>query len=96
MNKSGPDSSESARARDRQSAGVVASFKGSRRSISKVVPSAEETAQLSALSKSIVHLPEIDAAKVVELHRRIMAGEYEIDSEKLAAKIIGLENELEP
>ncbi|MDD9889976.1 MAG: flagellar biosynthesis anti-sigma factor FlgM [Gammaproteobacteria bacterium] len=46
---------------------------------------------VSALESRIKQLPEIDAARVVELHNRILAGEYEIDSEQLAGKLIDLE-----
>ena len=53
------------------------------------------TTDLSALESAIRQLPDIDAARVVELHNRIMAGEYQIDAERLAHKILALESSLD-
>ena len=47
---------------------------------------------MGALESRIKQLPNIDAARVVELHNRIIANEYEIDSKRLAGKIIDLES----
>lgn len=49
---------------------------------------------LSALEAAIAQLPEIDAARVVDLHNRIIAGEYKIESDRLAGKLIDLESSL--
>ena len=47
---------------------------------------------MGALESRIKQLPNIDAARLVELHNRIIANEYEIDSKRLAGKIIDLES----
>jgi len=49
---------------------------------------------MSSLESRIEQLPNIDAARVVELHNRIIANEYKIDSERLASEIIDLESSL--
>ena len=49
---------------------------------------------MGALESRIEQVPNIDAARVVELHNRIIANEYEIDSERLASEIIDLESSL--
>ena len=55
-----------------------------------------ETIDVNALESRINQLPDIDAARVVELHNRIMASEYEFNSQSLAYKLIGLESILDP
>ena len=55
-----------------------------------------ETIDVNALESRINQLPDIDAARVVELHNRIMACEYEFNSQSLADKLIGLESILDP
>ena len=53
--------------------------------------SLEELAEMTA---KIAQLPEIDAARIVELHDRIMKGEYQIDSNRLASKLQNFESDL--
>ena len=50
---------------------------------------------MHALEQRIKQLPEVDTARVVELHTRIMAGEYEVDSARLAGKLLDLESGFE-
>jgi flagellar biosynthesis anti-sigma factor FlgM len=50
---------------------------------------------MSALESRIKNLPDIDAARVVELHNRITSGDYTIDSESIAGKILSLESSIE-
>ncbi|MBL4820631.1 MAG: flagellar biosynthesis anti-sigma factor FlgM [Gammaproteobacteria bacterium] len=52
--------------------------------------------QLEKLTARISQLPEIDAARIVELHDRISRGEYKINSESLAKKILQLEADIWP
>lgn len=47
--------------------------------------------QLRRLEETIAQLPEINATRVVQLHQRIMNGDYEVDSDRLAEKLMGLE-----
>jgi len=47
------------------------------------------------LRAAIDELPEMNATKVVALHRRIVNGDYQIDSERLAGKLIELESSLD-
>jgi len=50
--------------------------------------------QLRQIEKQLANLPEFNASKVVDLHNRIEAGEYEIDPERIAHKIMELESEI--
>ena len=47
---------------------------------------------LTALEAAIERLPELDAARVVELHNRIVADEYKIDARRVANKLLDLES----
>lgn len=49
---------------------------------------------LQALESSIRDLPEVNTARVTELRDKINAGEYQIDSRKLADKILAFEKNL--
>ena len=48
-----------------------------------------------ALENRIQQVPDIDTAKIVALHNRIVAGEYAIKLKRLADKLLILESELE-
>jgi anti-sigma28 factor (negative regulator of flagellin synthesis) len=47
------------------------------------------------LRAAIDELPELNSTKIVALHRRIVNGDYKIDSERLASKLIELEFSLD-
>tara|TARA_R110002072_G_scaffold278758_1_gene440606 strand:- start:3945 stop:4274 length:330 start_codon:yes stop_codon:yes gene_type:complete len=49
---------------------------------------------LQALESSIRDLPEVNSARVTELRDKINAGEYQIDSRRLADKILAFEKNL--
>ncbi len=103
MSKIGPNSTHSPPANRNTSAGVVTSFRSDRRSIgasvnekaAETVAHSHQSVDMDALEQRIKQLPEVDTARVVELHSRIMAGEYEVDSERLAGKLLDLESGLE-
>ena len=63
------------------------------------ITNASETAQpdvdLHDLRAAIDDLPELNVTKVVALHRRIVNGDYKIDSERLAGKLVKLESSLD-
>ena len=63
------------------------------------ITNAPETTQpdgdLNELHAAINELPELNVTKVVALHRRIINGDYKIDSERLAGKLIELESSLD-
>ena len=63
------------------------------------ITSGPETTQpdkdLNELRAAIDELPELNVAKVVALHRRIVKGDCKIDSERLAGKLIELESSLD-
>jgi flagellar biosynthesis anti-sigma factor FlgM len=46
---------------------------------------------LQIMKSAIEQLPEIDAARVVDLHHRIIASEYKVDPRQLAKKMLALE-----
>lgn len=50
---------------------------------------------LARLRRQIDQVPDIDAARIVELHDRIMRGEYRIDSQKLADNLADFEADLD-
>lgn len=100
MNKIGPNTTHTPTENKNAKNSVISSLSGHRRSVAQTptTPSKDTVAlstqaiDISALESRIQQLPDIDAARVVELHNRIMAGEYEIDSERLAGKILDLES----
>lgn len=49
---------------------------------------------LARLREQIEQLPDIDAAKIVQLHDRILRGEYQINSGSLADKLSDFESDL--
>jgi len=55
-------------------------------------PEAREA--LKTLEETIEQLPDMDATRLVQLHQRISAGEYTIDTQRLVDKLIDLEREL--
>lgn len=63
------------------------------------ITSAPKTTQpdvdLNELRAAIDELPELNVTKVVALHRRIVNGDFKIDSERLAGKLIELESSLD-
>ncbi len=42
---------------------------------------------LARMRERIDHLPEIDTARIVQIHEQIMRGEYRVSSERLAEKL---------
>ena len=50
---------------------------------------------LDELRAALDELPTINATKVVSLHRRIVNGDYKVDSERLAEKLMELEASLD-
>ena len=102
MNKIGPNTPHSASTDRNTKHNVVTNITrerkpSSRESVAKSSDTAAPSTQaidLSALESKINFLPEIDAAKVVDIHNRIMAGEYEIDADRLAGKLKDLESSL--
>lgn len=49
---------------------------------------------LANLEQTIAQLPEMDATRLVQLHQRLSAGDYEIDTKRLAEKLLELEQAL--
>lgn len=103
MNKIGPNPTHTPPDNRNKSAGVVTSFRGDRRSVSvdssspssDTVALSSQAVDLSALEQRIKQLPEVDAARVVDLHHRIKAGDYSIDSDSIAQKMLDLETSVE-
>jgi flagellar biosynthesis anti-sigma factor FlgM len=102
VNKNGPNTSYSA-SEDRDAKhSVVTSITRKRkpdRRESTEKPSAlaalsAQAIDLATLERKINLLPEIDTAKVVDIHNRIMTGEYEIDANRLANKLQDFESSL--
>lgn len=53
-----------------------------------------QAGDLQALEASIRELPEVDSARVNTLREQINAGQYTVDSQRLADKILAFENKL--
>lgn len=107
MSKIGPNSTHSPPENRNSSAGVVTTFRSNRRNVDANVETRlngksadtgaliNQSVDMNALEQRIKQLPEVDTARVVELHSRIMAGEYAVDSERLAGKLLDLESGFE-
>ncbi len=75
---------------------VVTRLQANAPSARKTAPQTQEPdVDLNELRAAIDELPEMNATKVVALHRRIVNGDYQIDSERLAGKLIELESSLD-
>ncbi len=72
----------------------LASSKHPRKSKFSSVESELLPDELAKLQSRISQLPEIDAARIVELHDRLISGEYKIDSKSLAEKLRKFEADL--
>ena len=48
---------------------------------------------LARLREQIEQLPDIDTAKIVQLHDKILRGEYQINSESVADKLSDFESD---
>lgn len=96
MNKIGSNPTQSPKKNRSAKHNVVTSLTGERKSATRnQVSKALDSPDLRALETTIKQLPDIDAARVVELHNRIMAAEYAIDSDRIAAKLIYLESSID-
>ncbi len=103
MNKIGPNTSQTLSENRSAKASVVTQFKGDRRSVSEsdapktsaTVALSSQAIDMSALETRIKQLPDLDAARVVELHNRIVAGEYKINAESIAEKMLSLESAID-
>ncbi|MFK7862696.1 MAG: flagellar biosynthesis anti-sigma factor FlgM [Pseudohongiellaceae bacterium] len=103
MNKIGTNITQTPPESRGTKAAVVTQFKGDRRSVSDAgqqnvsatVALSSQAVDLSALESRIKNLPDIDAARVVELHNRIVAGDYEVDSNSIASKMMSFENSID-
>lgn len=54
----------------------------------------ESARQLAALEQTVRELPAIDQARVDQVSRRIQDGSYQVDSAKVADKLLQFEHEL--
>jgi flagellar biosynthesis anti-sigma factor FlgM len=103
VNKIGPNPTHTPPDNRNQNAGVVTSFRGDRRAVSAESASAtsdtvalsSQAVDLNALEQRIKQLPDVDAARIVDLHHRIKSGDYRLDSDSIAQKILDLESSLD-
>ena len=58
---------------------------------SDTVELSSQAQQLSRIQQSLQNLPEVDEARVAQLREQISRGEYTVDAEAIAAKIIANE-----
>ncbi|MCH7817523.1 MAG: flagellar biosynthesis anti-sigma factor FlgM [Proteobacteria bacterium] len=103
MNKIGPNPTQSPPENRSAKQAVVASISGERKTAAQntvsrsgdTVALSTQAVDMNALEITIKQLPEIDAARVVELHTRIVDGDYKIDADRLAAKLLDFESTLD-
>ncbi len=57
---------------------------------------AAEGVDLPQVMQDLQQLSPINASRVVKLHDRIGAGEYVLDANRIAAKLLDFENSLDP
>jgi negative regulator of flagellin synthesis FlgM len=50
--------------------------------------------QLAALEKALAQVPDVDLKRVEEVRTAIQSGEYKIDAQRIAAKLLQLERAL--
>lgn|GEM_PF-1634837 len=98
MNKPGPNTNPSTLKKPTR--GVVTKLSTRRKK--RVRPEHSDAIALSSpvinlqmLKSAIEQHPEINAAKVMDLHHRISNNEYKIDAEKLASKLLAFEKSLD-
>ena len=53
-----------------------------------------EGLDLEGVTRELAQLPELNATRVVKLHQRLSAGEYAVDSHRVARKLLEFESEL--
>ena len=80
--------------------GSVASSRKARRQAHKAVAEdttaqAMDSIDMSKLEAAVQDSPTINTSKIVDIHSRIIAGEYKIDVRRLAEKVIELESILD-
>jgi negative regulator of flagellin synthesis FlgM len=51
----------------------------------------DSAVQLAALEKALAQVPDVDMRRVAEIRAQIDAGEYTVDSQKIATKLLELE-----
>ena len=54
----------------------------------------DSAVQLAALEKALAQVPDVDLKRVEEVRTAIQSGEYKIDSQQIAAKLMQLERAL--
>lgn len=54
----------------------------------------KDARQLQSVSEKIAHQPSVDSEKVAQLKQAIADGSYQIDNERVASKLLGLETQL--
>ncbi len=82
---------------------TVATFSDARKSAverreqenEKSLQALKSLVDMEKLASIISQAPEIDASRVVNLHHRIEAGEYEIDPARVAERLMALENSID-
>jgi len=103
VNKTGPNITQTAPENRATKAAVITQFRGDRRAVSDTssqtssptVAVNSQAVDMSALESRIQNLPDIDAARIVELDNRITSGDYTIDSDSIASKILSLESSID-
>jgi negative regulator of flagellin synthesis FlgM len=103
VNKIGPNITQTAPEKRATKAAAITQFRGDRRAVSDTssqtssatVAFNSQAVDMGALESRIKNLPDIDAARVVELDNRITSGDYIIDSDSIASKILSLESSID-
>ncbi len=103
MKKSTPNSTLSSAVKRTTESSVVTRFSVDRRVRKQLGKAAVDrpterpliAIDMGEVNSQIQDSPTINASKIVDIHSRIIAGEYKIDAKRLAEKVIELESILD-
>lgn len=76
------------------SLGTAATPKSSKSGSNDTVSISSQAIDLRGLEDHISQLPDVNKARVTELRNQIAAGQYQINYNSLAGKILGFESDL--
>lgn len=103
MKKSAPSPARLSSVKRTTESSVVTRFpieRKARKKVSKLVIGSPvkrvlRTVDMKKLEAEIHESPTINASRIVDIHNRIVAGEYKIDAKRLAERVIELESILD-
>ncbi len=86
------EAAESGKARSSEAKAEVRSNENGVPARGENVSLSDAAKQLAQLENSIKELPEVDASRVAQIKAKIDSGEYQVNSESLAQKMLDMDN----